>query len=81
MITFTHRKQVNAHYNSMNKNRLQEIMEEREISYGQLSKKTGVSKSTLQRIANFNQSPTQDMMIIIARGLGMKVIDVFNLDY
>lgn len=67
--------------NSMNKNRLQDIMNEREISYGALSKQTGISKSALYKIANFYQSPTQDTMIAIARGLGMKVTDIFNLDY
>ena len=68
--------------NSMNKrNQLQDIMNKREISYGQLSKKTGISKGTLYKIANFYQSPTQDTMIAIARGLGMKVTEVFNLEY
>ena len=82
MILFIHRKQTNAHYNSMdNKNQLQEIMDEREISYRQLSRKTGISRSTLQRIANFNQSPTQDTMIAIARGLNMDVDEVFNLNW
>lgn len=65
----------------MNKNQLQEIMEKENLSYGDLSKITGVSKSTLYRIANFTQSPTQETMICIARGLGMKVVDIFNLDY
>ena len=64
-----------------NKNQLQEIMDEREISYRQLSRKTGISRSTLQRIANFYQSPTQDTMIAIARGLNMDVDEVFNLNW
>lgn len=82
MIGFIHRKQTNAHYNSMNdKNRLQEIMEKRKISYRKLSRVTGIGKSTLQRIANFNQSPTQDTMIAIARGLNMDVDEVFNLNW
>ena len=81
MITFTHRKQTNAHYNSMKKNRLQEIMNEKEISYGMLAKSSGISKGTLYQIAKFYQSPTQDTMIAIARGLKMKVIDIFYLDY
>lgn len=65
----------------MNQNNLKAIMWKINISYEQLAKKTGVSKSTLHRIANYTQSPTQDMMIRIAKGLNMKVIDVFNLDY
>ena len=66
--------------NSMNRNRLQDIMNEQEISYGKLSKQTGVSKSALHNIANFYQSPTQDTMIAIAKGLHMKVTDIFYLD-
>lgn len=65
----------------MNKNNLQEIMNLRNLSYGELSKITGISKSTLYRVSNFLQSPTQDMMISIAKGLKMDVIDVFNLNY
>lgn len=66
---------------SYKNNQLDNIMKNMHITYGQLSKMTGISKSTLFRIANFCQSPTQDMMIIIAKGLNMKVTDVFNLDY
>lgn len=65
----------------MNKNNLQEIMIRKNLSYGELSKLTGISKSTLYRISNFMQSPTQDMMISIAKGLKMHVVDVFNFHY
>lgn len=65
----------------MKKNRLQDIMNERQISYGKLSKQTGISKSTIYRISNFYQSPTQEIMIQIARGLNMKVVDIFDLNY
>jgi len=76
-----HRTKINAHYNSMNKNNLQEIMNRRNLSYGELSKITGISKSTLYRISNFLQSPTQDMMISIAKGLKIDVVDIFNFHY
>lgn len=76
-----HRTENDAHYNSMTKNNLQEIMNRRNLSYGELAKITGISKSTLYRISNFLQSPTQDMMISIAKGLKMDVIDVFNFHY
>lgn len=62
-------------------NCLQAIMYERKLTYKQLERLTGVSKSTLHRIANFEQSPTQEAMIAIAKGLKMKVTDIFNLDY
>lgn len=65
----------------MRNNSLQTIMKERNLSYSQLARMTGISSSTLQRIAIFEQSPTQKVMIAIARGLRMKVTDVFNLDY
>lgn len=81
MIPFIHRKQTNAHYNSMDKNYLQKIMNEKEISYGMLAKTSGISKGTLHKIANFYQSPTQDTMIAIARGLNMNVDEVFNLNW
>lgn len=76
-----HRTEINAHYNSMSKNNLQEIMNRRNLSYEELSKLTGISKSTLFRISNFRQSPTQDTMISIAKGLKMDVTDVFNFHY
>lgn len=65
----------------MEPNCLQTILHERRITYRQLAIMTGVSKSALQRIANFERSPSQDMMIRIARGLKLKVTDIFYLDY
>lgn len=65
----------------MDKNRLQEIIFEKDISYGDLARLTGISKSSLHKIANFCQSPTQDTMISIAKGLNMTVTEIFNLDY
>lgn len=62
-------------------NCLQTIMESKRITYRQLAKMTGVSKSTIHRIANFEQYPTQDIMISIAKGLKLKVTDIFYLDY
>lgn len=56
-------------------------MNERNLTYRQLARMTGVSIGTLHKIANFQQPPTQKMMIAIARGLRMKVTDIFNLDY
>ena len=65
----------------MDKNCLQIIMNEKKITYRQLELKTGISRSALHKIANFERSPTQDTMIAIARGLKMKVTDIFYLDY
>jgi transcriptional regulator with XRE-family HTH domain len=66
---------------SMEYNCLQTIMNEKNITYRELARMTGVSIGTLHKIANFQQSPTQKVMIAIARGLRMKVTDIFNLDY
>lgn len=65
----------------MEKNCLQAIMYEKKITYRQLERLTGISKSALHKIANFEQSPTQEVMISIAKGLKMKVTDIFYLNY
>lgn len=65
----------------MKKNCLQTVMDEKRITYRQLEKMTGISRSALHRIANYEQSPTQDVMISIAKGLKLKVTDIFYLDY
>ena len=65
----------------MEPNCLQAIMNKRRITYRKLEYMTGVSRSTLHRIANYELSPTQVVMISIARGLKMKVTDIFYFDY
>lgn len=62
-------------------NHIQKIMYEKRLTYRQLSFLTGVSKSALQKIANGENSPTQKIMVQIAKGLNMKVQDLFDLDY
>lgn len=62
-------------------NNIQQIMDNKKITYRQLSKMTGVSWSALHKIANYERSPTQDTMISIAKGLNMKVSEVFDLEY
>lgn len=65
----------------MDSNCLQTIMDKKGLSYRKLEKMTGVSRSTLHRIANYELSPTQKVMISIAKGLKMKVTDIFYLNY
>ena len=65
----------------MEYNRLQTIMNERNITYRELARMSGVSIGTLHKIANFQQSPTQKVMIAIACGLRMDVTEVFNLEW
>ena len=63
------------------KNILSKILYEQDMSYRDLSKLSGVSKSAIQQSANFEADPKQSTMICIARALGMNVIDIFNLEW
>lgn len=63
------------------KNSLNQIMVKRNLSYRQLERMTGVSHSMLNKICMEETDPTQTTMILIAKGLKMRVIDIFNLDY
>lgn len=63
------------------KNFLSQIMVKRNLSYRQLERMTGVSHSTLNKICMEETDPTQTTMILIAKGLKMRVVDIFNLDY
>ncbi len=63
------------------KNNLNQIMAERNLSYRQLERMTGVSHTMLNKICMGETDPTQTTMILIAKGLRMKVVDVFDLEY
>lgn len=62
-------------------NWLQQIIFDRNISYRDLERKSGISHSQIQKIANFQTIPTQTTMIAIARGLKMDVDQIFNLNW
>lgn len=62
-------------------NWLQQIIFDRNISYRDLERKSGISHSQIQKIANFQTIPTQTTMIAIARGLKMDVNQIFNLNW
>ena len=62
-------------------NMLFEILYEKELTYKELSRLSGISESTLNRIANYATDPKQSTMIAIARALNMDVTDIFNLDW
>ena len=62
-------------------NRLSEILYKKGLTYRKLSKISGVSRSAINKIANFETDPKQSTMISIARALKMDVTDVFNLDW
>ena len=63
------------------KNNLNQIMAERNLSYRQLERMTGVSHTMLNKICMGETDPTQTTMILIAKGLKMKVVDVFDMSY
>lgn len=63
------------------KNILSKILYERHMSYRDLSKLSGISKSAIQQIATFEVDPKQSTMTCIARALNMNVVDIFNLEW
>lgn len=63
------------------KNQLGQIMNENKFSLRQLAKLCGVSRSTLSRICNGDIYPSQMTMILIAHGLKLQVVDIFDLTY
>lgn len=62
-------------------NRLFEIMEEKEITYRQLSRLSGISVGSLYKIANHISDPKQSTMIEISRALKMPVENIFDLNW
>jgi transcriptional regulator with XRE-family HTH domain len=51
------------------------------MSYRDLSRLSGVSKTAINKIANFESDPKQSTMVAIARALDMDVTEIFNLDW
>lgn len=62
-------------------NVLSKILYENNMSCRDLSRLCGVSKSGINKIANFEADPRQSTMISIARALNMDVVDIFTLDW
>lgn len=59
-------------------NKLMEIMIAQNITYRELSRKSGIAISALYKIANNISDPRQSTMISISRALKMNVTDIFN---
>lgn len=62
------------------RNYLNKIIEERHLSYRQLSRMSGIAYSTIYKIANYNEDPRQTTMIAISRALKLPVNQVFILE-
>ena len=53
----------------------------RNITLTQLSKMTGISKSTLNNIENGRTSPTLDQLERIAKALNVKISSLYESEY
>lgn len=53
----------------------------KKITLVELAKKTGISKTTLNDIENEKLSPTMKQIETIAKGLNMRISDLFESDY
>lgn len=56
-------------------------MYNQKLSVRQVATMTGLSKSTVSRIANGETSPTADMLELLAIGLNVRVTDLFESDF
>lgn len=56
-------------------------MYDRNLSVRQVSKMTGISRSTIGRIANGEISPTANTLEALARGLNISISDLIDSPY
>lgn len=60
---------------------LDKIMLKKNLSVRQVSIATGISKSTINRIANGEISPTADTLEPLAKGLKVRISDLIDSPY
>jgi len=60
---------------------LDKIMRDKNLSTRQVSIATGISKSTINRIANGEISPSADTLEILAKGLKVRISDLIDSPY
>lgn len=60
---------------------LDKIMEDNMMTYSRLEKLSGISKSTLHRIANQRTSPTMNHMERIAKAMDIHISDLYDSEY
>lgn len=60
---------------------LDKIMLSKNLSVRQVSILTGISKSSIQRIANNEISPSADTLERLAKGLKVRIYDLIESDY
>ena len=73
---------IDVYYNEMAmKILLDKIMVRKNLSIRQVSVLTGISKSSIQRIANNEISPSADTLECLAKGLKIHISDLIESDY
>ena len=60
---------------------LWEKRKQKNLTLIELSKLTGLGKSTLNDLENEKYSPTMQQMEQIAKGMGLKITDLFDSEY
>lgn len=60
---------------------LDKIMAKQNLSVRQVSIMTGISKSTISRIANGTVSPSAETLEILAKGLKVRIYDLIDSPY
>lgn len=60
---------------------LDKIMQEKNLSVRQVSIATGISKSSINRIMRGEVSPTADTLEALAKGLKIKISDLYESPY
>lgn len=60
---------------------LNEIMFKKKLSIRQVSIMTGISKSAISKIMNDEASPTLDTLERLAKGLKVRISDLFDSPY
>lgn len=60
---------------------LDKIMIRKNLSVRQVSILTGISKSSIQRIASNEISPSADTLERLAKGLKVRIFDLIESDY
>lgn len=60
---------------------LGEYMYKRNLTARQVEIMTGISKSTVNRIMNNQISPSMDTMEQLAKGLGIKISELYTSDF
>lgn len=60
---------------------LDKIMLSKNLTIRQVSNMTGISKSSIQRIMNHEVSPSADTLELLAKGLKIRISDLYESDY